>query len=177
MSKKTKLAKPLPSALTVASSAQPNAQKTQAPLAKAKPAEAETGKPPARTSKPQRSLTPEGTSAKPSAPLAAAPSSPKVAVREEAPSPRAPQTVKVTFVLHEPHAKRVALCGGFNAWSPDATPMHRQNGGLWARSLALQPGRHEYKFVVDGQWLPDPHAHEKVPNGHGTLNSVVEVAG
>jgi len=53
--------------------------------------------------------------------------------------------------------------------------MNRQNGGLWETSLALPPGRYEYKFVVDGQWLPDPNAHENVFNAHGTLNSVVEV--
>jgi 1,4-alpha-glucan branching enzyme len=98
-----------------------------------------------------------------------------VAAEKQAPSPRAPQTVKVTFALLEPHAKRVALCGGFNAWSPDATPMNRQNDGLWETSFALPPGRYEYKFVVDGHWIPDPLAHENFWNQHGTLNSVVEV--
>jgi hypothetical protein len=161
MAKKRKAVKPLPSALTVASSAQPN---SQTPLAKAKSAEAEALKPPARTPKPEPPLTPKGTSAKPYAPQAAAPSSPK-----------APQTVKVTFALLEPQAKRVALCGGFNAWSPEATPMNRRDDGLWETSLALEPGRYEYKFVVDGHWIPDPLAHENVFNGYGALNSVVEV--
>ena len=53
--------------------------------------------------------------------------------------------------------------------------MSRQEDGLWETSLALPPGRYEYKFVVDGQWRPDPNAHENVFNAHGTLNSVVEV--
>jgi hypothetical protein len=39
----------------------------------------------------------------------------------------------------------------------------------------LPPGRHEYKFVVDGQWLPDPNAQANAFNAYGTLNSVVEV--
>jgi 1,4-alpha-glucan branching enzyme len=91
------------------------------------------------------------------------------------PSPKAAQKVKVGFALFEPHAQRVSLCGGFNAWSPEATPMNRQDGGLWEASLALPPGRHEYKFVVDGQWLPDPNAPEQVFNAHGTLNAVVQV--
>lgn len=67
------------------------------------------------------------------------------------------------------------MCGGFNGWSPEATPMNRQAGGLWETSLALPPGRYEYKFVVDGAWLPDPNAREQVYNEFGTLNSVVEV--
>ena len=83
--------------------------------------------------------------------------------------------IKVTFALPEPNAKQVALCGEFNNWSPDATPMQLQEDGHWETTIALAPGRYEYKFVVDGQWLPDPLAHENVWNQHGTLNSVVEV--
>ncbi len=44
-----------------------------------------------------------------------------------------------------------------------------------ATILALLPGRYEYKFVVDGHWIPDPNALENVLNPHGTLNSVMEV--
>ena len=53
--------------------------------------------------------------------------------------------------------------------------MQLQEDGHWETTIALAPGRYEYKFVVDGQWLPDPLAHENVWNQHGTLNSVVEV--
>jgi hypothetical protein len=172
MPKKTKATKPLPSALTVAGSAPHN---SQTPLANAKSAEAAAAEPTASTSERQPRPTSGTTSAKPPAPLAAAPALPNAAVRERAPSPRALQRVKVTFALLEPHAQRVSLCGGFNAWSSDATPMNRQNGGLWETSLVLPPGRYEYKFVVDGQWLPDPNAQEQTFNGHGTLNSVIEV--
>ncbi len=89
--------------------------------------------------------------------------------------PVAPREAKVTFTLVEPQAKRVCVSGTFNAWAPDATPLARETDGQWAVTLALPPGRHEYKFVVDGQWLPDPKAAENVFNAHGTLNSVVEV--
>ena len=91
------------------------------------------------------------------------------------PLPRASDQVDVTFALIEPHAQRVTLCGGFNAWSPDATPMNRRDDGIWEARLPLPPGRYEYKFMVDGQWLPDPQAHENQFNGFGTLNSVIDV--
>jgi 1,4-alpha-glucan branching enzyme len=55
--------------------------------------------------------------------------------------------------------------------------MKRQADGHWEASLALPPGRYQYKFVVDGQWLPDPNAHELIPNDFGSLNSVMEVRG
>jgi hypothetical protein len=83
--------------------------------------------------------------------------------------------VTVSFALLEPNAKRVALCGDFNGWSPSATPMKRDKDGHWAKTVSLAPGRYQYKFVVDGQWMPDPQAHESVWNYHGTLNSVLEV--
>jgi 1,4-alpha-glucan branching enzyme len=83
--------------------------------------------------------------------------------------------VKVTFVLPICDAKRVSLSGDFNGWSPDATPMKRYDDGHWETTVELAPGRYEYKFVRDGEWMPDLLAHENVWNQHGTLNSVIEV--
>jgi 1,4-alpha-glucan branching enzyme len=53
--------------------------------------------------------------------------------------------------------------------------MTRQEGGRWETALALWPGRYQYKFVVDGQWMNDPNARENILNQHGSFNSVVEV--
>ena len=89
--------------------------------------------------------------------------------------PTAPQSVKVNFVLLEPGAKWVALCGDFNGWSPTETPMKWHDDGHWGTTVALAPGRYQYKFVVDGEWIADPAAQKNVPNEHGSLNSVVEV--
>jgi hypothetical protein len=99
----------------------------------------------------------------------------KSAVDEKARVPAEPAKVKVTFVLLEPAAKHVSVRGEFNGWSPDATPMKRHDDGHWETSVTLAPGRYEYKFFVDGQWLPDPLARENVWNNHGSLNSVVVV--
>ena len=83
--------------------------------------------------------------------------------------------VKVAFALLDLSAKGVSLSGDFNGWSPDAAPMKRDDAGHWETTVALAPGRYEYKFVVDGEWIPDPLAHEHVWNLHGTLNSVIQV--
>jgi 1,4-alpha-glucan branching enzyme len=77
--------------------------------------------------------------------------------------------------LLEPRARHVWLCGEFNGWSAHSTPMHRESDGHWTTTVKLKPGRYEYKFVVDGQWVPDPRSRETVVNPHGTLNSVVVV--
>jgi 1,4-alpha-glucan branching enzyme len=86
------------------------------------------------------------------------------------------KTIEVTFALEGGDARAVYLCGDFNAWSPAILHMIRRNeDGHWEKRLALEPGRYEYKFVVDGEWIHDPNACENVPNPHGSLNSVVEV--
>ena len=36
--------------------------------------------------------------------------------------------------------------------------MTRLNDGRWTKELSLAPGRYEYRFVADGQWLDDPAA-------------------
>jgi 1,4-alpha-glucan branching enzyme len=121
---------------------------------------------------------PAAESPKPSMPWPPSPAPQKIAVAAKAPqttAPTAPKTVNVSFAFVKPGAARVSLCGEFNGWSPEATPMKSKEGGRWEMTLALRPGRYQYKFVADGQWIHDPSARENVPNEHGSLNSVVEV--
>ncbi len=87
-----------------------------------------------------------------------------------------PPVREVDFVLERIGAENVYVCGDFNGWHPTSLRMiGNPEAGLWEKRLTLPPGRFEYKFVVDGQWLHDPDARENVPNLHGTLNSIVEV--
>ena len=79
------------------------------------------------------------------------------------------------FALVDLGAKQVSLSGDFNGWNSQATPMKKDEAGHWETTVELAPGRYQYKFVVDGQWIPDPLAREHVWNHHGTLNSVIEV--
>lgn len=90
----------------------------------------------------------------------------------------APQPSRqVDFVLDCNGAEHVFVCGDFNDWQPTSLRMIGSSDlGLWEKRLVLPPGRHEYKFVVDGQWQHDRDARENVLNEFGTLNSVVEVA-
>ena len=76
----------------------------------------------------------------------------------------------------EPAAQQVYVAGSFNGWKPDTTPLMALGNGRWKGDLKLGPGRHEYLFVVDGQWRPDPNARETVQNPFGGRNSVVMVS-
>ena len=85
-------------------------------------------------------------------------------------------SVYVRFVLYAPTARRVAVAGTFNQWDQNASPLARVGGGgVWAITLALPQGHHQYAFVVDGgQWVPDPAA-PGVDDGFGRRNSMVAV--
>ena len=85
----------------------------------------------------------------------------------------APTANRVALTLVKPGAQKVFVAGSFNQWQPEKTPLARGSDGRWVGSLALPPGRHEYLFVVDGEWVPDPCAKETVANPFGGLNSVL----
>jgi 1,4-alpha-glucan branching enzyme len=95
------------------------------------------------------------------------------AERIKAPVP--PQTVGVLLSIFQPQARRVTVAGDFNGWSADANPLEPRGEGRWQVTLTLKPGRYQYKFIVDGEWMPDPTAKQNVYNKFGTLNSVLEV--
>jgi 1,4-alpha-glucan branching enzyme len=80
------------------------------------------------------------------------------------------------FRYFNPDAKKVFLVGDFNNWSPNADTMKDLNGdGHWSLFYPLRPGTYQYKFVVDGRWLPDPHNPESEPDGFDDINSVVKI--
>jgi 1,4-alpha-glucan branching enzyme len=70
-------------------------------------------------------------------------------------------------------AVEVYLAGGFRDWRP--LPMRRQRDGSFALEVRLPPGDHEYKFLVDGQWMADPDHGRCAPNPYGSVNSVAKV--
>jgi hypothetical protein len=142
------------------------ATQTQAVKSSAKPMPAKASP---KLQKPLAALWPPATLPEP-------PKTPeKAAVVAQAPKATATRSVKVSFVLLDLGAKQVSLSGDFNGWSPNATPMRRDSSGHWETTVDLAPGRYQYKFVADGEWIPDPLAQENVWNQHGTLNSVIEV--
>lgn len=96
--------------------------------------------------------------------------------RMAAPNLPGHQAVEVEFVLDLGGVEHAYICGDFNDWHPTSLRMiGNADAGLWGKRLTLQPGRYEYKFFVDGNWIHDPDAPKNVPNIYGTLNSVVEV--
>ena len=93
------------------------------------------------------------------------------------PSPSHSDTVTlVRFVFAEPGAARVELVGDFNQWTRGTTQLERTGApGVWAVSVPVTPGRHEYAFIVNGsRWVADPLA-PKSSDEFGTESSVIRV--
>ena len=98
----------------------------------------------------------------------------KAATAVKAPAKKAAAKKAVTFTLRAEPGKKVFLAGTFNGWDPAAKQMSAKKG-VYSTSLRLEPGKYEYKFVVDGTWCADPECLDCVPNDQGTLNSVIVV--
>jgi 1,4-alpha-glucan branching enzyme len=81
----------------------------------------------------------------------------------------------INFVLNGyAGARRVSVAGSFNDWRKDEIFLQKTASG-WALPFVLGAGNHEYKFIVDGQWIPDPAnpLNTEGPNGRG--NSIMVV--
>ena len=85
-------------------------------------------------------------------------------------------TSKPVFSYRAPLALSVMLAGEFTHWQKEPIPMKRGKDGVWKASVALEPGVHHYRFIVDGHWQDDPECELQVPNPYGGNNSVRSVA-
>lgn len=125
------------------------------------------------TRKTKTATTPNGAAPKIEA---AKPTPLPVAAQPPKAGPARSAAPRVSLELVKPDAKQVCVAGSFNGWKPETTPLVQVGNGHWVGNLAVNPGRYEYLFVVDGQWLPDPNAKETVQNPFGGRNSVLMVS-
>jgi hypothetical protein len=83
----------------------------------------------------------------------------------------------VTVVFELPSciwADKIFVTGDFNNWEKQSTPMRQTRNGVWRVELDLPAGsRHEFRYIIDGQWRTDYHADGFTTNVYGEDNSVV----
>jgi 1,4-alpha-glucan branching enzyme len=96
-------------------------------------------------------------------------------VKEKSKTKRKAPAKKIQFDFHAPEALEVSLAGDFNNWNATADLMKKNKKGTWKASVSLKPGRYEYRFIVDGNWINDPSCSECVPNEFGGVNCVLVV--
>lgn len=85
---------------------------------------------------------------------------------------------RVVFSLRAKPGSVVLVAGTFNDWDTTSKNVKKMidttGDGDFSKALVLSRGHHEYKFMVDGEWVADDKANW-VHNAHGTLNSLIEV--
>ncbi len=92
------------------------------------------------------------------------------------------KTDKVDYVFSfEPHGKtykRVQIAGQMNDWAPNLSPdLTLNDSGKYVATLSLSPGTYLYQMSLNGDWNHDPNNPNKVDNGYGKFNSILQVAG
>jgi 1,4-alpha-glucan branching enzyme len=86
---------------------------------------------------------------------------------------REPEKNDTEFRLEAPDAQQVSVVGCFNNWDPRANYLSSDGDGLWSCTLSIEPGEHEYRFIVDGMWCDDPENMMRRSNGFGEENCVL----
>ncbi len=81
----------------------------------------------------------------------------------------------VLFEYEDENAQSVFLVGSMNNWNTTATPMEKDENGIWEIILKLDSGKHTYKFVVDENWHYDQENPNVEDDGYGGSNSVIEI--
>ena len=82
---------------------------------------------------------------------------------------------EVELMLYAPRAQKVFIAGTFNNWDTEAMPLTKDDHGVWRIKISIVPGKHEYKYFVDGEWDQYTPATECVDNEFGTKNCVMRI--
>jgi 1,4-alpha-glucan branching enzyme len=80
------------------------------------------------------------------------------------------------FYCAASRAKSVNLVGDFNGWDPASHPMKRRVDGWWFLQVPLTHGHHQYRFLVDGKPVLDPHGAGVARNERNEEVSLVAVS-
>ncbi|MCG2712196.1 MAG: AAA family ATPase [Candidatus Omnitrophica bacterium] len=87
-----------------------------------------------------------------------------------------PAKKSAVFTFYGAEAQKVEIAGDFNNWvSSTQGQMENIENGVWARVVHLDPGKYQYKFVVDGKWIIDPKNPKIERDLSGNINSLIEI--
>ena len=70
------------------------------------------------------------------------------------------------------NANDVRLSGSFMDWANPGLIMNKSDS-LWYLHIFLPPGKHLYKFIIDGKWITDPDNPLYEENEFQTGNSFI----
>ncbi len=89
---------------------------------------------------------------------------------------KSPVAREVVFTLEAPEDAMVQIAGDFNEWAPESLMFSGSQGrSLWHKTISLKQGSYEYKYLVDGRWMPDPANERTAADAYGGVNSIVSL--
>ncbi|MFZ5859712.1 MAG: glycogen-binding domain-containing protein [Spirochaetota bacterium] len=84
--------------------------------------------------------------------------------------------VEVTFFFGSTKANQVVIAGDWTDWQNGAIPMTKVENG-WEYKIVVPANTvMKYKFIADGTWIFDIKAPDKIDDGFGGFNGLVDVA-
>jgi chromosome partitioning protein len=84
--------------------------------------------------------------------------------------------VKKQFFCDDPKASCVKIVGTFNNWNTsEESLMERKKDGTWSKSIYLEPGTYQYRFLIDDVWVEDQNNSNQVDNSFGGKNSIIRI--
>lgn len=83
--------------------------------------------------------------------------------------------IEVTFFYGNPRAQEVLLAGDFTDWQNGAVPMEKGEKGFTYVKVVNPGTTMRYKFISDGNWTEDLREPDKVDDGFGGHNGLVDV--
>jgi len=87
-----------------------------------------------------------------------------------------PEAKEILFKLEAPEGSVVQIAGDFNEWVPESLDFTESQGkALWHKTISLRPGSYEYKYLIDGRWIPDPANDATVKDAYGGVNSLINL--
>ncbi len=81
----------------------------------------------------------------------------------------------IEFRIYRPTATFISLVGDFNHWNPEQDLLGKGKDGIWRLRKRLSPGTYRYKYIVDGDWVPDIYNIKSASDAAGEICSVIEV--
>jgi hypothetical protein len=81
----------------------------------------------------------------------------------------------VQLRVFSPDATSVHVSGDFNRWSAKSHSLTPAGDGWWNIDLDLSPGIYQYRFLVDGVWIPPTDAEITIDDGFGGKNAILEI--
>lgn len=94
---------------------------------------------------------------------------------EEVPQEQWNNPTQEVILNYQRQAGEIQIAGDFNGWVPDKNVETQVSNDHLQKILNIEPGRYEYRIVVDGIWQHDPNNPDQVENEIGGSNSLLQV--